>query len=146
VQGPEPPQPRDWIVLDDSDSPSDEKFQVVSFNILCKLAATPQQFGYTPSRALSWDYRKEIILEELRKQDADIICLQEMDSDNYHNLFRETLARSGYKGVFWPRAKSRTMTPEQQKQVDGCATFIRDSKYVLHISSLILGDAGLIVG
>lgn len=117
-------------MLDDSESPSYEKFQVVSFNILCKLAATPAQFGYTPSRALDWDYRKDVILEEIRTRNADIVCLQEMDSDNYHNLFRESLARCGYKGVFWPRGKSKTMSTEQIKQVDGCATFIKDSRYV----------------
>jgi CCR4-NOT transcription complex subunit 6 len=77
---------------------------------------------------LNWDYRKDVILEEIRVRDADIVCLQEMDADNYHNLFRETLAHSDYKGVFWPRGKSRTMTTEQIKQVDGCATFIKNSK------------------
>ena len=115
-------------MLDESESATDEKFQVLSFNILANFAATSTMFGYTPSRALDWDYRKELILEEIRQRDADIVCLQELDSHNYHNLFRETLARCGYKGVYYPRGRSRTTSAEQLKQVDGCATFIKDSK------------------
>lgn len=117
-------------MLDDSETGQEEKFSAISFNILCKLAATPAVFGYTPSHALDWDYRKDVILEEIRERDADIVCLQEMDYDYYHNLFRETLARSDYKGIYWPRGKAKTMSSEQIKQVDGCATFIKNSKYV----------------
>lgn len=115
-------------MLDDTEAAPGEKFKVISFNILCKLAATPQQFGYTPSHALSWDHRKEVILGEIMKLKADIVCLQEMDYDNYNNLFRETLAHEHFKGVYWPRGKSKTMTSEQIKQVDGCATFINNNK------------------
>lgn len=46
------------------------------YNILADPYATPQMYGYTPSWALTWEYRKELILQEILAYSADIICLQ----------------------------------------------------------------------
>jgi CCR4-NOT transcription complex subunit 6 len=46
------------------------------YNILAEKYATPQMYGYTPSWALAWEYRKELILQEVLAYSADIICLQ----------------------------------------------------------------------
>jgi CCR4-NOT transcription complex subunit 6 len=46
------------------------------YNILCEKYATPQQYGYTPTWALEWDYRKDLLLQEMLNYSADIICLQ----------------------------------------------------------------------
>lgn len=114
--------------MDDAGSTADDKFTVATFNVLCKTAATPSQFGYTPLRSLKWDMRKEMILDELRTRNADIVCLQELDHDNYHHCFREELARQDYKGIYWPRGRAKTMRDDQIKVVDGCAIFIKNNK------------------
>jgi CCR4-NOT transcription complex subunit 6 len=80
---PSPPPERLWRFLQteaerkaqDSD-PSTESFTLLSYNILCERAATSYLYGYTPSWALSWDYRKELILTEVMNYDADFLCLQ----------------------------------------------------------------------
>ena len=46
------------------------------YNVLCDKYATRQLYGYCPSWALNWEYRKKIILEEIRQYNADIISLQ----------------------------------------------------------------------
>lgn len=46
------------------------------YNILADPYATAQMYGYTPSWALTWEYRKELILQEILAYSADIICLQ----------------------------------------------------------------------
>jgi len=46
------------------------------YNVLCEKYATTQMYGYCPSWALSWDYRKKVILGEIRHYTADIITLQ----------------------------------------------------------------------
>jgi CCR4-NOT transcription complex subunit 6 len=46
------------------------------YNTLCEKYATPQTYGYTPSWALSWDYRKDLLLQEILNYNADIVCLQ----------------------------------------------------------------------
>ncbi|KAF2400091.1 transcription factor [Trichodelitschia bisporula] len=132
-----PPNERDWVIVDESETPDAEKFTVLSYNILCDKAATPSQYGYTPTAALVWEQRREVILKELRSHDADIICLQEVDQDCYNNFLREALAHNDYKGVFWPRTRSRTMVESQARWVDGCATFYKNSKFVLLDKQLI---------
>ncbi|KAE9961928.1 hypothetical protein BLS_001116 [Venturia inaequalis] len=125
------PEDREWVVLDDSDNPAQDKFSVLSFNILCDKAATQNQFGYAPTSALEWDTRKDMILGEIRGRGADIVCLQELDMVNYHHFFREKLAHDDYKGIYWPRTRSKTMSETQQNTVDGCATFVKNSKYII---------------
>lgn len=52
----------------------------------CHPARTcPQgdQFGYCPPWALAWPYRKLNLLKELLAYDADIMCLQEVQSNHF---------------------------------------------------------------
>lgn len=126
---PTPPSERDWIVLDDTPVASHEKVSALSYNILCEKYASQSQYGYTPSAALSWEYRKTAVLEELRARDADIVCLQEIDVESYQDYFRPLLALKDYKGVFWPKSRARTMAEKDAKLVDGCATFYKGSRY-----------------
>lgn len=128
VPEPDPPRDRDWIVLDETPDPTQEKLTALSYNTLCHTYATNAQYGYVPSSVLSWDRRKELILEELRARDADFVCLQEMDQESYNDYFRAHLAHNDYKGVFWPKSRARTMAEKEAKFVDGCATFYKNSK------------------
>jgi CCR4-NOT transcription complex subunit 6 len=128
-----PPSQRDWIVLDETVSSSGvqpEKFSVLTYNTLCDRYATTSQYGYVPSLALSWEYRKELILQEVRAQNADIVCLQEVDTDSYNEYFRVQLAYNDYKGVFWPKSRAKTMAEKEAKAVDGCATLYKSQKCV----------------
>ncbi|KAI9685387.1 MAG: Glucose-repressible alcohol dehydrogenase transcriptional effector [Bathelium mastoideum] len=131
--GPEPPSERDWIVVDETPETADEryKFSVLSFNILCDVFANPGHYGYVPQPALAWEHRKEIILDELRARKADIICLQECNAQAYNDDLRPALAHLDYKGIFSPRGRSRTMNEKEARLVDGCATFYKNSRYVL---------------
>lgn len=49
---------------------------VMCYNVLCDKYATTQMYAYCPSWALAWDYRKKVILGEIRHYTADIITLQ----------------------------------------------------------------------
>ncbi|KAI9707475.1 MAG: Glucose-repressible alcohol dehydrogenase transcriptional effector [Candelina mexicana] len=130
-----PPSQRDWIVLDDTPAPSSgpepEKFSALTYNILCDKYATQSQYAYTPVQALSWTYRKELIVQEILEQDADFVCMQEVDMDSFYEHFSSALARKGYKGVFWPKTRARTMVDKEAKLVDGCGTFYKGSKFIL---------------
>lgn len=127
AEPPQPPNERDWIQVDDSTIPPEEKFTALSFNILCDKYATQSQHGYTPSQALAWDHRRELILDELRARDADIVCLQEVDMDSYSEYFRPNLAQE-YKSVFWTKTRAKTMGEKEAKLVDGCAIFYKHKK------------------
>lgn len=56
--------------------PTSETFTLLCYNILCERYATSTMYGYTPSWALAWDYRKELILTEVANYEADFLCLQ----------------------------------------------------------------------
>ncbi|RHZ74712.1 Glucose-repressible alcohol dehydrogenase transcriptional effector [Aspergillus turcosus] len=134
-----PPPDRDWIVLDETASSNHrtDKVTVLSYNTLCDSSATQSHYGYAPARVLSWEFRRELILNELRSHDSDIICLQEIDQGSYNEYFREQLAYNDYKGVYWPRGRAMGMQEEDAKCVDGCATFFKGSKFILLDKQLI---------
>ena len=131
----DPPNQRDWIQFDDPRAAGSDAdvIKVMSWNSLCDYSATYTQFGYTPEHARSWDHRKDMIVKEITGLNPDIVCLQEIDNDNFHNWFRPQLAIEGYKGFYWPRTRFRTMAEKDQKRVDGCAMFYKDHKSVVNI-------------
>ena len=126
-----PPSQRDWIVLNSTPDLEEERFTVLDYNILCDKYATRAQYGYTPSHALQWDYRKDLILNEVRAHNADIVCLQEVDAQSFNEYFRPELAYNDYKGSFQSKGRARTMHEHEAKLVDGCATFYKGNKYIL---------------
>ena len=40
----------------------------MSYNVLCERCATERIYGYTPSWAQTWKYRKDLILEEVKRK------------------------------------------------------------------------------
>ncbi|KAK4999702.1 Glucose-repressible alcohol dehydrogenase transcriptional effector [Elasticomyces elasticus] len=136
---PEPPNDRPWVSLDETpvDITDQSRFLVLSYNILCEKYATQVTYGYTPSSALAWEHRREVVLGELRDRQPDIMCLQEIDQESYQEYFRAALAIDDYRGVFWPKSRAQTMAEKEAKFVDGCATFYKNSKYILLDKQLI---------
>ena len=76
-------------------------------------------------------------MQEIQTQDADFVCLQEVDSDTFKEYLSMKLAYSEYKGVFWPRSRAKTMSEKDAKLVDGCATFYKSHKWILLDKQLI---------
>ncbi len=128
---PIPPADRKPLIVQEDVSSSLERVKVLTWNILCDKFATSTQYGYTPPVALSWDYRKQRIIQELHERDADILCLQEIATDVFRDFFSPELAQDGYKGVHWPRPKAKTMAEKDAQAVDGCAVFYKASKWIL---------------
>lgn len=113
-----------------SSSPSSPAatFTVMCYNVLCDKYATRQLYGYCPSWALSWEYRKKGIMEEITHCDADIISLQEVETEQYYALFLETLKERGYDGYFCPKSRAKLVSEQERKHVDGCAVFFKTDK------------------
>jgi CCR4-NOT transcription complex subunit 6 len=128
-----PPAPRPVLDLTSGEitSAHRERFKVFSFNILNEGACTERLYGHSPKAALDWAYRKEQVLQEIKAQDADFVCLQEVEADTFKEYFCYELAFSKYKGVFWPRSRAKTMSEKEAKAVDGCATFYKHETWIL---------------
>lgn len=79
---------RFWHSLDQyNDLDSRNSFTLLTYNILAEKYATPQMYGYVPSWALLWEYRKQMILHEVLSYDADIICLQVKGIERYRDIY-----------------------------------------------------------
>lgn len=138
-----PPRAREWIHLDDMGAKSDidnespvskaqSGFTVLSYNTLCDRYTTPQLYGYTASWALDWSYRSELLISEVLSYDTDILCLQEVNKETLDNLWIPALEPKGYKVMFYPKTRARTMSsPEESRVVDGCVICYKTSKMEL---------------
>lgn len=77
------------------------EFRVVSYNILADLYCDSDftrtvLHPYCPAYALTLDYRKQLVMKELIGYNADIICLQEVDTKVYNYDLRPLFGSLGY--------------------------------------------------
>lgn len=158
---PYPVPQRKWIrklpSASNTISGSESKIRFLSYNILCDRYATTQQYWYTPQWALDVSYRRQLVLSEILSHDADVICLQEIDTVQYEEFWLPRLCGSKkswipadqlkendedydensdseiYHSAFLPKSRYKTMSEKARKSaqtaVDGCAVFWRASKF-----------------
>ncbi|XP_040577998.1 LOW QUALITY PROTEIN: 2',5'-phosphodiesterase 12 [Lepeophtheirus salmonis] len=101
--------------------------RVVSYNLLADLYADSVYsrtvlFPSCPPFALSLDYRKQMILRELKGYHGDIICLQEVDRKVFKYDLLPILSEVGFNGVFETKGGDLS---------EGLACFWRESKFDL---------------
>ncbi|KAK1420766.1 hypothetical protein QVD17_22619 [Tagetes erecta] len=102
-------------------------FSVLSYNILCDSYATSDLYSYCPSWALSWPYRRQNLLREIVGYLADIVCLQEVQSDHFEEFFAPELDKHGYQALF--KRRTAEVHTGSNKTIDGCATFFRRARF-----------------
>lgn len=105
---------------------------MMSYNLLADTYADSDYsrnvlFPYCPAYALSINYRKQLLLDEIIGYNADIICLQEVDRKLFINDLEPILSLEGFSGVLKLKAG---LAPE------GTATFFRQSKFRFDFSRL----------
>lgn len=105
-----------------------QQFKVMNWNILADLYATESVYPYCEKWALSWTWRKHLILKELKSMTADIITLQEMQKDAYDDWFRPCLQEVGYEGIFQPK-KRDPIFHRGKYTSEGCATFYKTTRF-----------------
>ncbi|XP_054758783.2 protein angel homolog 2-like isoform X2 [Lytechinus pictus] len=98
------------------------EFSIVSYNVLAQglLDTNYYLYRHCDQDILLWNHRRQRILEEIQKADADIICLQEVEERHFHDFFYPALQARGYASIY----KKRTGDKE-----DGCATFYRMNRF-----------------
>ena len=106
-------------------------FTTMCYNVLCDKYATRQYYGYCPAWALAWDYRKKLILDDIKNFNADIICLQELETEQFYQYFLPELKQCDYDGIFSPKSRAKTMGEHDKKHVDGCAIFFKTTRFQL---------------
>lgn len=105
------------------------RFTLVSYNLLADLYATAEQFPYCPAWALAWQYRRLNLVRELAGYGADIMCLQEVQSNHFADYLAPEMAKNGYTAIF--KKKTTEVYTRNAYAIDGCATFFRRDKFAL---------------
>ncbi|XP_032072435.1 protein angel homolog 2 [Thamnophis elegans] len=109
---------------DDKDPQATFDFTVMSYNILSQdlLEYNPHLYRHCQQQILAWNYRFPNILADIKQLDADVLCLQEVQEDQYGVEIKPTLEALGYHCEY----KMRT-----RRKPDGCATCFKTSKFSL---------------
>ncbi|OMO54581.1 Endonuclease/exonuclease/phosphatase [Corchorus capsularis] len=102
-------------------------FTVLSYNILSDSYANSELYSYCPSWALSWPYRRQNLLREIVGYRADIVCLQEVQSDHFEEFFAPELDKHGYQALY--KRKTNEVYSGSTHTIDGCATFFRRDRF-----------------
>ncbi|EYU20684.1 hypothetical protein ABFS83_11G002500 [Erythranthe nasuta] len=131
------PSPRRMVYVSGIDAPGNQDgdgrisssgtFTVLSYNILSDVYATNETYSYCPPWALSWAYRRQNLLREIVGYRADIVCLQEIQSDHFEEFFGPELDKHGYQAIF--KRKSGEIFTGPNNSIDGCATFFRRDRF-----------------
>ncbi|OMO94326.1 Endonuclease/exonuclease/phosphatase [Corchorus olitorius] len=99
-------------------------FSVLSYNILADIYACSGKHNHCPDWALIWEYRKKNLLREIINYSADIICLQEVQSDHFDIFLESELKKEGYSARY-KKKKNQMYTSNRLDASDGCAIFYR---------------------
>lgn len=78
---------------------------------------------------MAWNYRKRNLLRQLLSHGADIMCLQEVQSDHYHDFLNLEMSKAGYTGIY--KKKTGEIFTGSTYAIDGCATFYRKDRFQL---------------
>ncbi|CAF1211818.1 unnamed protein product [Rotaria sordida] len=105
-------------------------FHIMSYNILAQrlIEDNPSLYDNCLESNLEWHRRKERLLREILKQDADIICLQEMQKDHYKHDFRPKMVDHGYNSIYIKRSGDKS---------DGCCLFYKTDRLKLIASKTV---------
>lgn len=126
---PAPPPPRRNMVRIAPEVTDSGTFTVLTYNVLADIYATNEMYPYCPNWALHWSYRRQHLVKELAGYDADILTLQEVQSDHFEEWFAPELQKHGYTAVY--KKKTAQVYTGTSYTIDGCATFFKKDRFTL---------------
>ena len=130
--GSKPDEPETWTEVGRAkcySATAEDVGHLLTYNVLADLYATSEMYSYTPSWALAWNYRRQNILKEIVQHDADILCLQEVQSDHFEDFFQGELGKHGYTAVY--KKKTAQVFSQGTYVIDGCAIFFKKDRFTL---------------
>lgn len=113
---------------------------VLCYNILASIYTNHQLYNYTKKYLLNWKVRRKMILTEILHYGGDLMCLQEVQQDHFHNFFKPELEQKGYKTLFKMKTRDgaggeifEQVTSHRQirSKVDGCLTVYKSDRFKL---------------
>eukprot|EP01023_Acetabularia_acetabulum_P066510 TRINITY_DN8994_c0_g1_i3.p1 TRINITY_DN8994_c0_g1~~TRINITY_DN8994_c0_g1_i3.p1 ORF type:complete len:307 (-),score=40.56 TRINITY_DN8994_c0_g1_i3:418-1338(-) len=103
-----------------------QKIRVLQWNVLADgLAQNGDFVKINQPELLSWDKRKNLVIQELKRFDPDLICLQEVN--HFDDFLKPELQLQGYEGSF--QAKPKSVAESYGFKSDGIAIFFKSSRF-----------------
>ncbi|KAF4676419.1 CCR4-NOT transcription complex subunit 6-like [Perkinsus olseni] len=115
-----------------------QAIKLLNWNILADIYCTPQQYPYCPPWALSWNYRRHLIIKQIAALEGDVVCLQEVQSDHFYSSLLPALEALGFGYLYAP--KTREIFTDKYCE-EGCAILYRKSRFSVVDSFTIEFDA-----
>lgn len=114
-----------------------QRIRVLSYNVLADMYATTVHarevlYPYCEPAVLHRGFREQLLTAELVQYDADLICLQEVDSSLYTRLLLPLLGAHGYDGM---------LDRKDGKGAEGCALFWRTAVLELNYNRRVVLSA-----
>ncbi|XP_055496212.1 protein angel homolog 1-like [Leucoraja erinacea] len=109
---------------EDAGEGSPFEFTVMSYNILSQdlLETNCDLYSHCQPEFLKWEFRFQNIMQEFDTWDPDIMCLQEVQENHYHQQFQPALQLRGYECIYKRRTGIKT---------DGCAVCFKRDRFSL---------------
>ncbi|KAI0983782.1 hypothetical protein GJ496_003485 [Pomphorhynchus laevis] len=97
-----------------------ETFSIVSYNVLSQkiLERTKHLYNGIHPVWLAWTTRRNLIFSTILQTKGDIICLQEVEEDDYYQEMLPLFEAYGYRGLYKRGTLDKT---------DGCAVLYKNS-------------------
>ncbi|KAI1292025.1 putative phosphodiesterase [Halotydeus destructor] len=104
-----------------------DELRVVTYNVLADLYADQDYtrevlHSYCPAEALSFEYRRPLLLKEIAGYNSDLLCLQEVDAKAFDRDYKPFFAMNGMDGVFCKKGG---------EVAEGVAVFFRKNRFRL---------------
>ena len=74
--------------------------KIMSYNVLAQTLIRREIYP-TNGKILKWSVRSQILLDELKHYNADILCLQEVDKVQYTSFWSSQFEKLGYGSKFY---------------------------------------------
>eukprot|EP00924_Labyrinthula_sp_SR-Ha-C_P005128 maker-scaffold_1-snap-gene-22.59-mRNA-1 protein AED:0.06 eAED:0.06 QI:309/1/1/1/1/1/3/154/678 len=112
------------------------KISILSYNILADIYTNKKGYPYSPECLLNWKVRRKILEFQILEHQPDIICLQEVQHNEYVSFFKPYFEYKNpysvsYQTVY--KMKTRDSLEETKlrpsHRIDGCLTAYKASKF-----------------
>jgi mRNA deadenylase 3'-5' endonuclease subunit Ccr4 len=115
-------------------------FSILQYNILAGNLGTESHFPYVKKNVLDWNFRRNLIVQNVITKDPTIVCMEELN--DYEDYFKPVMFGHGYNSVYSKRPSIHESSWSGVNKFDGCGIFFKSTRFeMLETETLIYNDS-----
>lgn len=120
----------------------DNRFTMLTYNILSPSYMWPQVYTYVPEQYKNWQYRHHLLESELfQKYKSDIMCLQELTVRDYNGFWKGNFHDKYAMGSEYLSKTAPSYWKGEADQLDGVGIFYNMEKFeFIHSTGIKLSE------